>query len=340
MDFMNNPGQFISSLRDFFIWPARYFEVIDVGTKSKRYSNSVLIRVLIFVLILLINCNSSFGSDNVFTDSLGRTVRLGHLPQRIVSLAPSITEMLFFLGLGDRVIGVTRFSDYPPGALSKPKIGSYDHLNVEKIVALNPDLAIGTRDGNKPGVIGLLDQAGIPVYIVNPKKINDVALTVKALGEVCGVPKKGMELCRNLLAEVGGVFDRTKNLPRPMVFLQINLKPIMSVNKDTIHDDVIHLAGGVNMTHNAPMKYPRVSIEQVIKMRPDIIIISSMERGGRFEKARKEWYKWQGIPAVKKGRVYLIDSDLMDRPAPRIIKGLKAMARLIHPEVPWEKEEK
>ena len=110
----------------------------------------------------------------------------------------------------------------------------------------------------------------------------------------------------------------------------------MTVNRYTFHQDVIRMAGGLNMTQDEPITYPRISLEEVIRRKPEVIIISSMERGGRFEEARKEWLKWISIPAVKNNRIHLIDSDLIDRPSPRIIDGLETMAKLFHPEVIWE----
>lgn len=270
-----------------------------------------------------------------FTDALGRSVTLKQRPERIVSLAPSLTEILYYLGLGDRVAGVTRFSYYPPEAAYKPKVGTYINLNVERIISLNPDLAIGTADGNKPYIVKLLEQAGIPVYIVNPRNVRDVIGTVAVLGRLCGVSKKAEDLANVLSRRIDRILDRTASLRRPTVFLQINIKPIMTVNRNTFHHDVIRLAGGENMAKDAPYNYPRISIEEVIRKKPEIIIISSMERGGRFEQARKEWQKWPVIPAVMDKRVYLVDSDLLDRPSPRIVNGLETMARLIHPEVKW-----
>jgi len=117
--------------------------------------------------------------------------------------------------------------------------------------------------------------------------------------------------------------------------LVINVKPLISVNQSTIHHDIIQLAGGRNMTGDQPITYPKLSMEEVIKKGPDAIIISSMEREGEFEKARKEWFRWSTLPAVQRERVYLIDSDLIDRAAPRIVIGLEDMARLIHPEIEW-----
>ena len=109
----------------------------------------------------------------------------------------------------------------------------------------------------------------------------------------------------------------------------------MTVNRNTFHNDLIRLSGGRNMSADASITYPRISIEEVIRRKPDVILVSSMERGGRYERARQEWMKWHSIPAVKNNRVHLIDSDLIDRPSPRIIDGLESMARLVHPDIHW-----
>ncbi|MDY6971333.1 MAG: cobalamin-binding protein [Thermodesulfobacteriota bacterium] len=271
-----------------------------------------------------------------FRDALNRTVVLNSPPVRIVSLAPSLTEILYCLGLGDRIVGVSQFSCYPPEATSKPRVGSYNDLNVERIITLDPDLAIGTVDGNREGEIRFLEQAGIPVYIVNPRNVIEAIVTIKTLGDLCGVGEKAEELSSRLNRRVNHIFEKTKPLTRPLVFLQINLKPIMTVNRNTFHHDVIRLAGGENMAQDEPVTYPRISIEQVLLKNPDIIIISCMEQGGRFERAREKWLKWKDVPAVKQGRIHLVDSDLLDRPSPRIVQGLETVARLIHPEVKWD----
>ncbi|MCP4668014.1 MAG: ABC transporter substrate-binding protein, partial [Deltaproteobacteria bacterium] len=173
----------------------------------------------------------------VFTDDLGRVVNLKAPPRRIVAMAPNLTEILYYLGLGDRVVGVTRFSTYPARAVRKPKVGTYINLNVEKIISLNPDLAIGTKDGNRPNVVKLLEQAGIPVFIVNPRKVGHVVDAIAVLGQLCGVGKRGKKLAFQMGARVRRVFQKTVSLKRPLVFLQINVEPIMTVNKNTFHHD-------------------------------------------------------------------------------------------------------
>ena len=294
-------------------------------------------RITYIIILFILLGFSAHSNCKTFSDSLGREVKLDREPSRILPLAPNITEILYFIGLGDRVVGVTNYSYYPPEAFKKPKIGSYNNLNVEKIISLSPDIVIGTKDGNMPGTIDLLDQAGIQSFIVNPRKVADVIDTIEIIGNVCGVQEKAGELSKDLRERLKIITGNVRDRKKPVVFLQININPIMTVNRNTFHHDLITLAGGINMTGDEPMTYPRISIEELINRKPDIIIISSMERGGRFEKARLEWLQWKSIPAVQNNRVYLIDSDLIDRPSPRIIEGLEKMAEIIHPEVEWDK---
>ena len=291
----------------------------------------------IFLILFSIHEMAGYSHSETFKDAVGRNVVITHAPVRIVPLAPSLTEILYYLGLGDKVVGVTNNSYYPPDALEKPRIGSYIDLNIEKIITLAPDLVIGTRDGNNPGIVDLLDQAKIPTYIVDPSNVDQVIETVRIIGRLCGIEKKADLLAQGLQNRLDRIKKAVENKRKPVVLLQINLHPIMTVNKDTFHQDIISIAGGINMSADSDIKYPRISIEEVIKKKPEIIIISSMEKGGMFEKARQEWLKWTSIPAARDGRVYLIDSDLIDRPSPRIIDGIEQMAKMIHPEVDWGK---
>ena len=269
-------------------------------------------------------------------DAMGREITTERQPQRIVTLAPSLTEILYFLGLGDRVVGVTKFSAYPPDAALKPKVGSYVDLNVERIISLSPDLVISTADGNQRVIFDLLDQAGIPVFVVNPRNIHQVIDSVIQIGRICGVPDRALRLAGELSARVDGILDKIDALERPVVFLQINPKPIITVNGDTFSSDLIRLAGGRNMAADEPVHYPRISLEEVIQRRPEVIIISSMERGGEFEKIKQQWLKLRIIPAAENARVHLVDSDLIDRPSPRVVDGLEILARLIHPGPHWD----
>jgi iron complex transport system substrate-binding protein len=294
-----------------------------------------IVQIACFVIILGVLKPLSIGAAT-FKDARGKQISLEKAPVRIVPLVPSLTEILYYIGLGDRVAGVAKFSDYPPEAEEKPIVGSYANLNVEKIISLSPDLVIGTMDGNSESDIELLEEAKIPVFVVNPRNIKDVISIIGEIATLCGVKERGEEVADDLSRRLERVKAKVRGLKKPSVFLQINLRPIVTVNKNTCHNDLITLAGGINIAKNEPITYPRISIEELIRKRPDIIIISSMQRGGEFKEARKEWMNWTLIPAVKNNRVHLIKSDIIDRPSPRIIEGLEALARLIHPEAAWE----
>ena len=291
------------------------------------------ILLLLFFLVLLSSPVKLWGAT--FLDSLGRKVVLASPPTRIVSLAPSITEMIYFLGLDEMLVGVTRFSYFPEEAREKPRVGTYTDINVEKVVALDPDLVIATADGNRREDVEMLAEAGIPVYVVNPRRINEVLEAIESVGDICGVAPRARALVGSLRKRIEKVKEAVRGRDRPLVFLVINTKPLMSVNRSTTHHDVIELAGGRNLAEDQPVTYPRLSLEEVIRRGPEVIIISSMERSKEYERARRQWFRWTAIPAVRNGRVYAIDSDLIDRAAPRVVKGLEEMARLIHPGITW-----
>jgi len=295
------------------------------------YKWSIIIAACALVLARPAACPAA-----TFQDALGRQVVLAKDPVRIIALAPSLTEILFFLGLDERIAGVADYSNYPEAARDKPRVGSYVNVNIEKIISLAPDLAIGTKDGNSRADIELLEQAGVPVFIVNPRDVASAIESIALIGAVCGIPEKAARAADELKQRFDAVSAAIQYQKKPLVFLQINNVPVMTANKNTVHDDVITLAGGVNMASDDPVTYPRISVEEVIRRGPEVIIISSMERGARFDEARKAWMQWTSIPAVKNNRVYVIDSDLIDRPSPRIIDGLEAMARMLHPEVAWK----
>ena len=289
--------------------------------------------VIALLVVLATALWASSSPCATFRDALGKEIPIPTPPKRIIGLAPNLTEILYALGLGDRVVGVTDHCNYPPEVSLKPKVGSYIHLNVEKIVSLSPDLVIGTVDGNERYILDLLEQAHIKVFFVNPRDVRQAIETILTVGLVCGLPERAQQVSGQLTTRVNRVVELTNARERPLVFLQINIQPIMTVNRNTVHNDLIHLAGGENMAADEPINYPRISLEEVIRRKPQVILISSMEREGRFEKARQDWLQWTSIPAVQKGRVHLIDSDLIDRPSPRVVDGLEIMAKLLHPEV-------
>jgi iron complex transport system substrate-binding protein len=265
------------------------------------------------------------------TDEAGREVRVPDRSDRIVSLAPSITEILFGLGAGVRVVGVTQYSNYPPEAARLPKVGSYVNLSLEKILALRPDLVIGIRDGNPKAVIDRLTDLGVPCYIVDPQSLDGVVATVRNIGRAVGRDRAADQIAGQMASRIREVERRVAGLANPRVFYQIGVDPIVSAGRGTFPDILIEAAGGKNVA-GAMGAYPQLNVEQVLVDRPEIIIVTSMAREYDFERVKGFWGRWPDLPAVAARRIYVVDSDLMDRPSPRIVEGLETLARLIHPE--------
>lgn len=266
------------------------------------------------------------------TDQLGRQVHVPENPRRIVALAPNITEILFALELSDRLVGATQFSDYPIEAARLPKVGSYVRLDVEKIVALEPDLCLAVKDGNPIAAVSQLESLNIPVYAVDPRNLGAVMGTLLELGELLDARSRARAIVAAMETRIAAVQRQVSSVSHPpAVFFQIGISPIVSVGSETFIHELIVMAGGRNLAQGR-VPYPRFSKEQVIALRPEVIIITSMTREAVFEEVKSGWQQWQHMPAAKNGRIHLVDSNVLDRATPRLVDGLELLARLIHPD--------
>lgn len=265
-------------------------------------------------------------------DQMGRKVHVPDDPQRVIALAPNITEIVFALKQERRLAGVTRYSDFPLEAAKLPKVGSYVHLDLERIVALKPDLCIAIKDGNPKTIVQKITSLNIPVFAVNPTSLDTVIETISEMGKLLDASQNAKNLVDNMRSRIYRVKARVeKTVHRPGVFFQIGISPIVSVGTPTFIHELIVLAGGTNLAAG-PVPYPRFNKEQVIAISPEIIIITSMSRAAVFEQVKAEWNQWPHLPAVKNQRIFLEDSNLFDRPTPRLVDGLELLVRLIHPE--------
>ncbi len=266
-------------------------------------------------------------------DPTGRTVQVPADPRRVVALAPSVTEIVYALGQEGRLAGVTRYSNYPPAAQQLPRVGSYIQLDVERIVALRPDLCIAVKDGNPIAAVEQLQALGIPVYAVNPLDLETVMQSVLALGGLLGAAPRARAVVDDMRARIEKVTARVaQSSRRPSLFFQIGVSPIVSVGSHTFIHTLIELAGGTNVAAG-PSPYPRFSREQVIALAPDVIVISAMERTAQFEQVKAEWMQWPAIPAVKHQAVFIAPHDLFERPSPRLVEALEALAAYLHPDL-------
>ena len=289
---------------------------------------------LLFALVLSLLLHiPAEGKDRLLTDETGRKVKIPYPARRIISLAPSITEILFALGLNEEIAAITNFCDYPEAVLGKPRIGGFVNPDTEKIVSLKPDLIIGIRDGNRMDTVHRLNDFGFPVYLIDPKGFDGVLGTIKNIGDVVGREKESRRLIKELVDKRENMITLTRSLSKPKVFFQVGDVPLITVGKGTLADDLIRLAGGRSISENELVSYPSYGIETILARAPEIIIMTSMESKKDHMNLVKKWQNWKSIPAVKMNAIYVIDSNLVDRPTPRIAEGLEALVRIIHPEV-------
>jgi len=287
--------------------------------------------MLPFILMGVLLLASFQVSAKEVVDQLGRRVRVPEHPIRIVALAPSITEIVFALDAGDRLKGVTRFSNFPPQAENLPKVGSYVQLDLEKIMAIQPDLCIAVKDGNPKEIIERLDRLGVPVYAVDPRNLRALTETILEIGNLLDVMPRAKTLVQQMEEKTRIITSKIAGATqRPAVFFQIGIAPIISAGTDTFIHELITLAGGINLAQG-PTPYPRFSREQILSLSPEVFIITTMTRGVSFDQIKAEWQRWPQMPAVKNNRIHLIDSDLVDRASPRLVEGLEVLAQLIHP---------
>lgn len=268
---------------------------------------------------LLALCACQAQADIVVTDDSGVTVRLKEPARRIVSLAPHITETLFAAGAGEKIVGVVDYSDYPEAAKQLPRIGGYAKLDLEAIAALKPDLAIGWASGNSPAHIGKLRALGIPIYLVQPERIDDVAAHLERYGELAGTSapaRTAAGIFRTRLAEL-----RTQYGTRPTVrtFYQIWKQPLMTVGGGQVISDAIRLCGGENIFAALKPLAPQITTEAVIAANPEVIIASGM--GEARPDWLDDWRRWTRLAAVRRDNLYFIPPDLIQRHTPRLIEG-------------------
>jgi len=250
--------------------------------------------------------------------------------QRVVSLAPSVTETLFALGFGDRVVGVTTYCDYPPEARRLPKIGGFINPSLEAIAATRPDLVIGVQDASHPVKTKELEHLGIKVALISVTSLAEILNSFRAVARLLGRPEAGDKLAHKITRQFDEVKTRVAPVPRRSTLLAVGLRPLVAVGGKNFIDELITLAGGDNIAGNAAQPWVNLPDEYVVAKAPQVIIQAGM--GSERGTSAKYWGDLKSIPAVKEGRVYAYPSDKILRPGPRVGEGLEEIARLVHPE--------
>jgi len=258
-------------------------------------------------------------ADVVVTDDTGKVVRLRTPAQRIVSLAPHATELLFAAGAGRRVVGVSAFSDYPDAARDLPQVSGGMRLDMERILALKPDLAVGWQTGNTRADLEKLAALGIPVFFAEPKRLDVVPVTLLHLGHLAGSEREAEVAAAAYRNELARLRVRYRERRPVRVFFEISMQPLMTLNQAHLTSDLLALCGGHNVFAASSLIAPEVSVESVMLQDPDAILFS--DELGTAEGVRDWWSERVALRAVRAGRVYVVPATLVLRQSPRVLQG-------------------
>lgn len=284
-------------------------------------------------LVVLVLLAGLVPENQASTEVQGRQVFSPSPPRRLISLAPSITEILYFLELGDRVLGVTSFCNYPPEVKNKPRIGTYWEFNLEAILALKPDLVLAmAHQGDGASSLDVLRHWKIPYYLGRADTLPELFRLIEDLASLTGQEEVARRKLPPLKARARRIQARVQGLPRPRVLLEIDQEPLITVGRTSIQGDLIQRAGGANIANNIDQRYPVFNLEEVLKAQPEVILFTGMAGDASFPGRMNFWRRWTMLPAVQSGRLLWVEPDLVDRPGPRLVDGLELLANFFHPQ--------
>ena len=265
----------------------------------------------------------------------GATGASADRPGRIVSLAPNLTEILFALGAGPQMAGVTDYCDYPPEARRLPRVGGYVNPSPEAVLALAPDLVVATPNvGNQPFVERLM-RVGTRVVVVQARNLSEVFPAIETLGKAAGRREEASALNERLRDGIRAARARVAGARRPRTLLCVQLEPLLAAGHESYPNDLLEIAGGESIVPPGTGSYPNLSLELVVRAAPEIVIVTRMDSpaGARPAEGLLSWWgRWPSIPAVRDGRVHAVPGDTLLRPGPRLLDGIDLLIGLIHPD--------
>ena len=282
--------------------------------------------ILLCILVCLFSITSAAGTIEVL-DDIGRTVRLEQPATRIVSLAPHVTENLFAAGVGEQVAGVVSYSDYPPEAHGLPLVGGYDNIDIETILALQPDLVVAWKEGNQYQQVEKLMALGLGVFVNEPKQLEDVAADIIRYGILGGREQQARSVAREYANGLSRLRNQYSGLEKVSVFYQVWPNPLITVTDQQIIGNVIRLCGGANIFAGLGAPTPQVGKEAVLTENPDVIIASGMDEAR--PEWLDEWRQWSFLNATRHDNLFFIDPDIIQRHTPRILLGAQQMCAML-----------
>ena len=302
----------------------------------KRRQVAALQIVCLIAPVLIVSCaqrpsnQDSNSETHEVIDEAGRRVVVPIEIDRIVSLAPNLTEIVYAVGAGDRLVGRTSYCDYPPQAKTVTEVGDTLHPSVERIIALKPQVVLVSTASQLENFTRQLAEQKIAVYVTNPQSLEQVFDSLEKLGELFGTRDIAAKLVGDLRGRAKAVENATASLKPVHVFYQVSDQPLYTIGRDAYLTDLIERAGGVSVTANVATAFPRFSDEAALASKPDAIILPT---GGSMGNANSNVAPaLENSPAVRDNRVYKINDDLLSRPGPRLVEGLEQLAKALHPE--------
>jgi iron complex transport system substrate-binding protein len=307
------------------------------------------LRAVAFVALVVFSCaaapsraQSATHSPEPFAfrevvDETGRSVRIPQLVHRIVSLAPSLTETIYALGLQDRLVGDTDYCDYPPDAKRKTKVGGAINPSLEVIASLHPDLVLATKSLNRLETTQALDELGIASYATDPHTVADIITSIEKLADVLGVPQAGASVADDMQRRLDDLQQRIGGLPPKRVLFVVWTQPLISTGQHTFLADALRYAGAVSIVDSS-QDWPQVNLEEVARLQPDFLVFAESHSGDASHEMEKlaTLPGWKILHAVRDRR-YAVISDAVNRPAPRIVFAIEDLARQLHPKAFVEK---
>lgn len=257
------------------------------------------------------------------------------VPTRLIAMAPNLTEILYALGLGDRVVGVTRYSDYPLAAAQKPKMGTFWEPNIESVIAAQPHLVVMLDFPQQRDLATRLNRIGYDCLTVSIWTIEEFFDAVTAIGHATATDQEANRIVRDIKSDMETLEKAIAGRPRPRVLWVVQREPLRVAGRETFVNELIELAGGQNAIGPTLHEYPPIGAEQAIASKAEIIIEPAMTGGdlaGQNQQARLHWSRLPSIPAVAEGRIHVIDADTVSRLSPRLYQGVRMIAEYLHPE--------
>ena len=280
----------------------------------------------LLLLACLLSASSLLRAATVeVLDDVGTTLRLAQPARRIVSLAPHLTETLFAAGAGERIVGSVEYSNYPPAAAKIARVGSYSQIDLERVIALRPDLIIAWQSGNAAAHVERLRALGFPVYVSQPDRIEEVASEIERLGVLAGSAPVAGRAAASFRRRLAALQKRYSRQPPVPTFYQIWKQPLMTVGRRQIISDVIRLCGGENVFGTLETMAPTVTVEAIIAANPEAIVASGM--GEQRPDWLDDWQQWTSITAVARGNLFFVPPDLIQRHTPRLLDGAELLCQ-------------